>query len=158
MIPKTLTFLKRSATMSLPIESITKYKENKEDISTYLDRLKYALDNESARIQFQEDRLVDVGRKKEHTNRYTITKLFPNEDPVEVIKTEFRSISVQEYIETVKDLRYSKRSDMRVFGRKYGSDEVYIKFRVEILPDTHLFVMSFHFSAIQFGHIEFPYI
>ena len=139
-------------------EKTSKYRESKADISTYLDRLKYALDSGSVRIQFQEDRLVDVGRRKEHTNRYTIAKLFPNEDPVEVIKKEFTSISVKEYIETVKDLSYPKRSDFRVFGRKYDADEVYIKFRVEVVPGTHLFVMSFHFSAIKFERIEFPYI
>jgi hypothetical protein len=138
-------------------EEVTKYRESKVAISTYLDRLKYALESESVSIQFIEDRLVDIGRSEKYTNRYTIAKLFPNEDPVEVLKNEFKSISIKEYIETVKDLRYPKRSDMRVFGRKYDTDEEYIKFRVEILPETHLLVMSFHFSTIQFEHIEFPY-
>jgi hypothetical protein len=33
----------------------------------------------------------------------------------------------QEYIETVKDTRHLTRSDMRVFGKKYSNEDVYIK-------------------------------
>lgn len=137
---------------------LKKYQESKAEIDTYIARLKFAIERKSTRIRFQEDRLSDAGRNIRHTNRYTIAALFPNEDPLEAIRRELHNISVREYIETVKDLRYQKRSDMRVFGRKYDSDEVYIKFRVEVLPETHLFVMSFHFSTIHFEDVVFPYV
>ena len=120
--------------------------ESRLDVSTYLDRLKYALDKGTATINFQKDRNVDYGRKKEDTNAYTINELFPDEDIV-----------------TVKDLRFPKRSDMRVFGRLYDKHEIYIKIRVELLKgslsgvENYVFIMSFHHSTIPFSEIYFPY-
>ena len=77
--------------------------------------------------------------------------LFPDEDPVVAIKRELKNLKVDEYIETVKDTRFPKRSDMRVFGRCYEDKEVYIKIRVELIQvsmagvNNTIFVMSFHF-------------
>jgi len=70
---------------------------------------------------------------------------------------------VKDYIETVKDLRYPKRSDMRVFGKVYNKEDVYIKIRVELLKTTlggtedFIFVMSFHYSTEDFDKVIFPY-
>ncbi|MBK5262783.1 MAG: hypothetical protein JJE17_09480 [Peptostreptococcaceae bacterium] len=53
--------------------------EKKLDVSTYLARLKYVLNSGKAKIQFQQDRLVDNLRDPIYTNRYTIADLFPKE-------------------------------------------------------------------------------
>jgi len=64
-------------------------------------------------------------------------------------------------MQTVKDIRFPKRSEMREFGKVYNSkDDVYIKIRVELLgtygtPAT--FVMSFHFAEKAFTPEMFPY-
>ena len=50
--------------------------------------------------------------------------LFPDEDPVEAIKQELSTLSIGEYIETVKDLRYEKRSPLRVFCKRYSGEDV----------------------------------
>ena len=64
-----------------------------------------------------------------------------------------------EYIHTVKDLRFPKRSEMRVFGRRYhGSNDVYIKIRVELLSamgNHTAFVMSFHYAEVSFAEKYF---
>lgn len=68
---------------------------------------------------------------------------------------------MEEYIRTIKDIRFPKRSEMREFGKVYnGIDDVYIKIRVELLGDYGIpttFVMSFHFAETSFRPEMFPY-
>jgi len=134
--------------------------ESKFDVSTYLERLKYALESGSATINFQRDRQVDAARDRKYTNRYTMLTLFPDEDEVTVLKRELATLTVHDYIETVKDTRFPKRSDMRVFGQKYSGEDVYIKFRVELvgaMGSNYIFVMSFHFAEDAFVETDFPH-
>lgn len=137
--------------------------ESEIEVITYLDRLKFALQSGKANINFQINRKVDSIRDKKHTNRYTILTLFPDEDVVEVFKRELACLTVENYIETVKDKRYQKRSEMRVFGKIYSHKDVYIKIRVELLNkiniygDNYIFVMSFHFAEVGFTDNDFPY-
>lgn len=137
--------------------------ESKLEVQTYIDRLKYAIESGSATINFQKERQVDKNRDREHTNRYTMSKLFPNEDEVEVLKRELTNLTIREYIETVKDTRFSNKSEMRVFGKQYEEKDVYIKIRVELVSVAHasgnnyVFVMSFHFSEMDFKESDFPY-
>ena len=87
--------------------------------------------------------------------------LFPNENPVDALKRELHKLTVEEYIKTVKDIRFPKRQEMREFGKTYnGTDDVYIKIRVELLNtygSTTTFVMSFHFAERAFTPDMFPY-
>lgn len=52
---------------------------------------------------------------------------------------------------------------MRVFGKQNSGDDVYIKIRVELVSishasgDTLIFVMSFHYSELDFKESDFPY-
>lgn len=134
--------------------------ESESEIRAYIQDLKYALEH-GAQISFQEERRVDDRRDVRYTNKYTVAQLFPDEDPVEVLRRELRTLSVEEYMRTVKDLRFPKRSEMREFGKVYnGTDDVYIKIRVELLNaiGSHTtFVMSFHFAERVFEDGMFPY-
>ena len=134
--------------------------ETELEVKTYLDRLKYALQN-NAEIKFQVDRFVDRNRDERFTNQYTMRTLFPDENPVEVLKRELLNLTVEDYIQTVKDTRFPKRSEMREFGKVYnGTDDVYIKVRVELIGmygKTETFVMSFHFAEEAFTPEMFPY-
>ncbi len=89
--------------------------ETSQEVQTYLVRLKYAVKGDNLRLYFEKDRRIDENRDKRHTNRYTITKLFPDEDEAEALKQELEKLCVEEYIETLKDTRYPQRSEMRVF-------------------------------------------
>lgn len=137
--------------------------ETKVDVMAYLDSLKYALQAGQARITFQKERRVDKSRNQRYTNRYTMLTLFPDEDVVNVLKRELKNLTVEEYIETVKDKRFKNQSEMRVFGRRYAGEDVYIKIRVELLNITSaggghtIFVMSFHFAEENFTEGDFPY-
>lgn len=138
-------------------EEYEQYVESKRDALTFLDQLKFALKQKSTRIQFQEKRYVDHIRNQRYTNTYTIARLFPNDDKITALKRELEKLDISEYIETDKDKHFPNRSDWRVFGRKYGDEEVFIKFRVELIPDAYVFIMSFHFSAVSFRTLVFPY-
>ena len=135
-------------------------KESFEEVKSYLSKLRYAIDS-GARLYIQEERQVDKNRPEMYTNKFSIPDLFPNEDPQIAIKRELKTLTVEEYIKTVKDLRFPNRSEMREFGKIYaGSKEVYIKLRVEILGPVGqppLFVMSFHYAMRPFSEETFPY-
>ncbi len=134
--------------------------ESEQEVKAYLQNLKYALSN-GAEIYFQEYRLVDKEREEKYTNRYAMSVLFPGENPVEALKRELKTLTVEEYMRTVRDLRFPKRSEMREFGKIYhGTDEVYIKIRVELLGAyvrATTFVMSFHLAEKAFRAEMFPY-
>ena len=134
--------------------------ESELDVRAYLQDLKYALEH-GAKLTFQEERLVDQHRDQRYTNRFTVADLFPDESPVTALKRELQKLTVEEYMQTVKDLRFPKRSEMREFGKVYeGKGDVYIKIRVELLSEygNHTtFVMSFHYATIPFTPDMFPY-
>lgn len=123
--------------------------ESELEVKAYIQDLKFALNN-GAQIDFQAKRLVDEKRDEKYTNQYTVNKLFPDENPVDVLKRELLTLSVEDYMQTVKDTRFPKRSEMREFGKVYnGTEDVYIKIRVGLLGlygNTTTFVMSFHFA------------
>ncbi|MBR5800298.1 MAG: hypothetical protein IKY23_09580 [Lachnospiraceae bacterium] len=143
----------------LIIETNTRI-ESELEVKAYIQNLKFAIRN-GAKIEFQIKRRVDDERDEKFTNQYTVSTLFPNENPVEALKRELLTLRVENYMQTVKDIRFPKRSEMREFGRVYnGKDDVYIKIRVELLGtygETTTFVMSFHFAEKPFTPEMFPY-
>ena len=142
------------------IHEINSRIESETEVRAYVQNLKFALNN-GAKIDFQVKRLVDEKRYEKYTNQYTVNTLFPDENPVDALKRELLTLSVEEYMQTVKDLRFPNRSEMREFGKVYnGSEDVYIKIRVELLGaygNTTTFVMSFHFAERAFTPEMFPY-
>ena len=88
--------------------------ENELEVSAYLQNLQYAL-NHDAKIEFQADRQVDHNRDIKYTNRFTVADLFPNENPVAALRRELQTLTVEDYIRTVKDLRFPRKSEMREF-------------------------------------------
>ena len=134
--------------------------ESELEVNSYLQNLRYALSH-NATITFQAERLVDQNRDLRYTNQFTVADLFPDENPVNALKREIQELTVEEYMQTVKDLRFPKRSEMREFGKVYdGKGDVYIKIRVELLSEfgNHTtFVMSFHYAETPFTPDMFPY-
>ena len=134
--------------------------ESELEVKAYIQDLKFSLNN-GALIDFQVKRVVDEKRDEKYTNQYTVNRLFPDENPVDALKRELLTLSVEDYMRTVKDTRFPKRSEMREFGKVYnGTEDVYIKIRVELLGlygNTTTFVMSFHFAEKAFTPEMFPY-
>ena len=134
--------------------------ESELEIKSYIQNLRFALNN-GAKIDFQAKRFVDEKRDEKYTNQYTVNRLFPDENPVDALKRELLTVTVEDYMQTVKDIRFPKRSEMREFGKVYnGTEDVYIKIRVELLGpygNTTTFVMSFHFAENAFTPEMFPY-
>ena len=97
--------------------------ESEIEVKAYIQDLKFALNN-GAKIDFQAKRLVDEKRDEKYTNQYTVNKLFSDENPVDALKRELLTLSVEDYMQTVKDIRFPKRSEMREFGKVYnGTDD-----------------------------------
>ena len=134
--------------------------ESELEVKAYIQDLKFSLNN-GAQIDFQVKRVVDEKRDEKYTNQYTVNRLFQDENPVDALKRELLTLSVEDYMRTVKDTRFPKRSEMREFGKVYnGTEDVYIKIRVELLGlygNTTTFVMSFHFAEKAFTPEMFPY-
>lgn len=136
--------------------------ESKEEVKDYLTKLNYLLEN-GAKITFQIERKVDTMKDTKFTNKYTVAELFPNENPENALRRELKKLTVENYMRTVRDIRFPKRSEMREFGKVYdGYGDVYIKIRVELFSqenngDHHTFVMSFHFAEKPFHENDFPY-
>jgi len=134
--------------------------ESRTEIQSYIQNLKFAL-NHGASISFQATRHADQLRAPEFSNQFTVADLFPAENPAAALKRELQSLTVQEYMQTVKDLRFPNRSEMREFGRVYnGKGDVYIKIRVELLGEAgnhSVFIMSFHYAVRRFLPEDFPY-
>lgn len=134
--------------------------ESEPEVRAYIQNLKYAIEN-GATINFQIKRHVDENRDEKYTNLYTVNTLFPDDNPAEALRGELRTLSVQDYMRTVKDLRFPRRSEMREFGKVYnGKGDVYIKIRVEVLDaygNATAFVMPFHFAEKAFSNDMFPY-
>lgn len=134
--------------------------ESELEVKAYIQDLKFSLNN-GAQIDFQVKRVVDEKRDEKYTNQYTVNRLFPDENPVDALKRELLTLSAEDYMRTVKDTRFPKRSEMREFGKVYnGTEDVYIKIRVELLGlygNTTTFVMSFHFAEKAFTPEMFPY-
>lgn len=103
-------------------EKYTERTESELEVRTYIERLKYALDH-GARITFQAKRLVDEQREERYTNQYTVRTLFPDESPEIALKRELKTLTVENYMRTVKDLRFPQRSEMREFGKVYHHTE-----------------------------------
>lgn len=135
-----------------------KTTKHKEEVITYLEKLKYALDNDNTIITIQEERQVDRIRPIEYTNKYTLAQLFPDESPREAMLRELKTLKVSEYMHTVRDTRYRNLSSFWAFGRQYNKKDVYIKIRVEIVPRNSVLVMSFHFSDRELVSSDFPYL
>ena len=134
--------------------------ESELEVRCYLQNLRYALEH-NAKLTFQIERQVDYSREPRYTNQYTVADLFPDENPVSALKRQLQTLTVEEYMQSVKDLRFPKRSEMREFGKVYdGKGDVYIKIRVELLSTYGVhttFVMSFHYAEIPFTPDMFPY-
>ena len=64
--------------------------ESREEVSTYLSKLRYAIDG-GARLVIQEERQVDKNRPVIYTNKFTIPDLFPDEDPQVALKRELKT-------------------------------------------------------------------
>ena len=130
------------------------------EVRSYLQDLRYALEH-GARLEFQRERQVDNNRDIRNTNKFTVPDLFPEEDPKDALKRELLTLTVEDYMRTVKDLRFPKRSEMREFGKVYeGKGDVYIKIRVELLTaygNHTTFVMSFHYAETPFTPEMFPH-
>lgn len=139
-----------------------KFIESREEIITCLNQIEYLIQNRQVVITCEKYRAADSRKDTVFTNRYTLNVLFPDEYELEVLEQELRNLKLEEYLETVIDNSVPGQVPMRVFGKKYGKSDVYIKFQIQLLSEKyggsgHILVKSFHFAEWQFKESDFPY-
>ena len=74
-------------------EEINARIETELEVKAYIQDLKYALNND-AQIEFQVKRRVDEDREERYTNKYTVNRLFPDENPVDALKRELLTLTL----------------------------------------------------------------
>lgn len=92
----------------------------------------------------------------------TIATLFPDEFADVALRRELKTLTEKNYMYSLKNIQYPLTSKRRVFGKRYGDDDIYIKLRIEFDSDkslikTIIFVLSFHVSTEKFHPKNFPY-
>lgn len=130
--------------------------ENRDCIKEYLSKLRFVLENRRCSVYFQELRNCDQDRTIKHTNKFTVNKLFPDENIVNALKRELGLLEVVDYLYSLKDKKFPKKAMLSVFAKKYDGEYVYIKIRVETIVSV-VVVISFHFSSTIIEDDEFVY-
>ena len=125
-------------------------------IENFLTEMKSILTDDNFNIEKDFD-LVTVRAKDdpddEYTNTNTLLELeYDSSDVVEELKT----LSIQEYVETMLDTLANEIEFFHVFGRKIKHRDVYIKVRLKKRSTgKYVFCVSFHFARHHFT--DFPY-
>ena len=128
---------------------------SEKEVEGYIEKLRFALSKKSTSLILEVKRKADANKEEQYTNRYTLAKLFADEDERKALKRELRKLRVEDYIHTLHDLETQRMKKLWVFGKRYDKD-VYIKIRVEIL-ENHIVIKSFHYAKWVFKESDFPY-
>lgn len=134
----------------------TKHIESLIAVQTYLDKLKHIINN-NGKINFQKHKQSEKQKNIEFTNLYTVHDLFANQDIVEAIKQELKSLDVSNYLHTVTDIKYPQKPPLWVFCKKIKERDVYIKIRTAIV-EGFILVISFHYAAYTINKSDYPYL
>lgn len=140
----------------------TNWVEDSSVVSTFLAKLKFMLENPCTSIQLDKKK-SDQFKPYEYTNKFTLSNLFPNENPVDAMKRELRLLSLCDYLHTAVDVVNPKSPNYYVFAKKFDKF-VYIKVKIVVFngsipgqQDTIL-VMSFHYAEHLINENSFRYL
>lgn len=137
--------------------AVTTKRFNRKNIEEFLVEMKGILCDE----KFNPDRdflFIEEREQDEPDDEYTNanTMLALEYDTADIIE-ELKTLSIQEYYETMVDIVSRDLSFWHVFGRKIQGKDIYIKVRIKQRKKGSKFVfcISFHFAR----HImaDFPY-
>lgn len=99
--------------------------ESELEVKAYIQDLKFSLNN-GAQIDFQVKRVVDEKRDEKYTNQYTVNRLFPDENPVDALKRELLTLSVEDYMRTVRIQDFRKEARCVSLERSITGQKMYI--------------------------------
>lgn len=136
---------------------VTTKRLARKNIEEFLDEMKgILLDanfNPERDFVFQEERAQD-DPDDEYTNANTMLALdYDDEDIIEELKT----LTVEEYYESMVDTVSKDLSFWHIFGRKIKNRDIYIKVRIKQRKkgSGFVFCISFHFA--RYIMTDFPY-
>lgn len=140
----------------------TNWVEERSVVLAFLAKLKFMLESPRTRIHL-DIKKSDQYKPYEFTNRFTFADLFPNENPVDVLRRELSLLTISDYMHTAIDVINQKSPNYYVFAKKFGK-YVYIKVKIVVFngsipgqQDTML-VMSFHYAEFYIDDNSFQYL
>lgn len=133
----------------------SKYCAKREEVEEFLEILKNILNNKNFNIGKDLDILLK--KKNEdpldpYTTMNTLNELdYDKED----IKRELLNLSIEDYIETLIDLKDINGPKLYVFIKYIIGRAVYIKIKIRSIQNRKIFCISFHFA--RYENFEYPY-
>lgn len=133
----------------------SKYCAKKEEVEEFLKILKSILNNKNFNIGKDLDILLK--KKNEdpldpYTTMNTLNELdYDKKD----IKRELLNLSIEDYIETLIDLKDIDGPKLYVFIKYIIGRAVYIKIKIRSIQNRKIFCISFHFA--RYENFEYPY-
>lgn len=133
----------------------SKYCAKKEEVEEFLKILKSILNNKNFNIGKDLDILLK--KKNEdpldpYTTMNTLNELdYDKKD----IKREILNLSIEDYIETLIDLKDIDGPKLYVFIKYIIGRAVYIKIKIRSIQNRKIFCISFHFA--RYENFEYPY-
>ena len=116
------------------------WEESIEDVSHFIKKIRTFLASDGCQLDIQRSRRGEAPLEPNSTNN-TISDLdFSTED----IKNEVLSLTISNYVNTVKDKEREKNQYYRIFTKKINNRDIYIKLKIYNLNRIHL--MSFHYA------------
>lgn len=133
----------------------SKYCAKKEEVKLFLETLKNILNDK----EFNLKRDLDILLKKKNENpldQYTTMNTLAelNYDK-EDIKRELLNLSIEDYIETLIDIKEINGPKLYVFIKYIIGKAVYIKIKIRSIQNRKIFCISFHFA--RYENFNYPY-
>ena len=116
------------------------WEESIEEVSHFIKKIRTFLASDDCQLDIQRSR-KDEDPLEPNTNNNTMIDLgFSTED----IKSEVLSLTISNYVKTVKDKEKENNQYYRIFTKEINNREIYIKLKICNLNRIHL--MSFHYA------------
>lgn len=116
------------------------WEESIDDVSHFIKKVRSFLASDGCQLDIQKARRGEDPLDPNSTNNTMSDLDFSSED----IKNEVLSLTISNYIKTVKDKEREKNQYYRIFTKKINNREIYIKLKICSLNRIHL--MSFHYA------------
>lgn len=124
-------------------------QESIEAVKHFLKKIQNFLTNDTCQLDIQRRRR----NKNPNDPNSTINTLLSLNYDEEDVKNEILSLTIEDYIETVKDKKKVDGKHYRIFRKKIKGREIYIKLKICDVNRIHL--ISFHYA--NWGMKDRPY-
>lgn len=130
--------------------------ESQQDVNSFLKDTKEYLNNK-AHLYCEVLNCSKDQDFKEVKNAYSLSSIFPDDNPIRALKRHLKGLKQESYICTIKDMHFLKKSEIRVFCLALQKKNFYLQIRNEKILNNHTIYISLKFSNSEFEKNIFPY-